>query len=79
MKKPFAPQVPVAFSISRRGITANDMGIAYLEPSAGREHDEGSQYYGHDLVIKTRRSALGQQAASANNRARITICAGCKL
>lgn len=52
MKRPFAPQVPVVFSVSRRGITTNDMGLAYLDPSTGRELDEGSQYYGHDIVIK---------------------------
>jgi hypothetical protein len=52
MKRPFAPQIPVVFSNSSRGITTNDMGKAYINPSTGREHDEGSQYYGHDIVIK---------------------------
>jgi hypothetical protein len=52
MKRPFAPQVPVVFSNSSRGITTHDTRKAYFKPSAGREHDEGSHYYGHDIVIK---------------------------
>jgi hypothetical protein len=52
MKRPFAPQVPVMFTNSSRGITTNDMGKAYIKLSTGREHNEGSQYYGHDIVVK---------------------------
>jgi hypothetical protein len=74
MKRPFAPQIPVVFSNSSRGITTNDMGKAYIQPSTGREHDEGSQYYGHDIVIKRYAGLpLVSQTASADHRARVAI------
>lgn len=52
-KRPFAPQVPVVFCNSCRGFgSTSDMRLAYFHPSAKREHDEGSHFYGHDIVIK---------------------------
>lgn len=52
VERPFAPQVPIVFSNSYRGIITKDMGKAYFHPSSGREYDEGSHYYGHDIVVK---------------------------